>query len=168
MHVALYHIQQVEPIFRLFHFRKRILPNGTGHMPRLRGQKLGIFQGRRPSTGSPTSRRGGAPRRARPRPSPACAPRPRRSAPSPRAARRAREATCSPRSPRGRTSTRAPAPPPASRARGASPSSRRRAARRSGLSPTSDCLRIVYGFFFLQKVLFRWYNTACAHEVCKT
>ena len=44
LHVALYHTRQVEPTFRLFHFRKRIPPNGIRHMPRLRGQKLGIFQ----------------------------------------------------------------------------------------------------------------------------
>ena len=43
-HVALYHTRQVEPTFRLFHFRKRILPNGIGLMPRFMGQKLGIFQ----------------------------------------------------------------------------------------------------------------------------
>ena len=45
MPVALYHTQQVEPTFRLFHFRKRILPNRIRHTPRFRGQILGIFQG---------------------------------------------------------------------------------------------------------------------------
>ena len=45
MPVALYHTQQVEPTFRLFHFRKCISPNRIRHAARFKGQKLGIFQG---------------------------------------------------------------------------------------------------------------------------
>jgi hypothetical protein len=40
-----YHIQQLEPIFRLFHFRKLISPNKKRPAMAFRGQKLGIFQG---------------------------------------------------------------------------------------------------------------------------
>ena len=39
-----YHIQQLEPIFRLFHFPKLISPNKTRTLIVFRGQKLGIFQ----------------------------------------------------------------------------------------------------------------------------
>ena len=39
-----YHIQQLEPIFRLFHFQKLMSPNKTGPLIVFRGQKLGIFQ----------------------------------------------------------------------------------------------------------------------------
>lgn len=39
-----YHIQQLEPIFRLFHFQKLISPNKTRPLIVFRGQKLGIFQ----------------------------------------------------------------------------------------------------------------------------
>jgi hypothetical protein len=39
-----YHIQQLEPIFRLFHFQKLISPNKTRPAMAFRGQKLGIFQ----------------------------------------------------------------------------------------------------------------------------
>ena len=43
--MALYHIQQVEPTFRLFHFQKLVPPNKIRHATHFRGQKLGIFQG---------------------------------------------------------------------------------------------------------------------------
>ena len=39
-----YHIQQLEPIFRLFHFPKLISPNKTRPDMAFRGQKPGIFQ----------------------------------------------------------------------------------------------------------------------------
>ena len=39
-----YHIQQLEPIFRLFHFQKLISPDKTRPLIVFRGQKLGIFQ----------------------------------------------------------------------------------------------------------------------------
>ena len=43
--MVLYHIQQVEPTLRLFHFRKLVPPNKIRHPTHFMGQKLGIFQG---------------------------------------------------------------------------------------------------------------------------